>query len=171
MKTSYKLLTATAAIVLSFFLGYVFHAQKTGPTELSYSDARFKKDAERISDAAEKVTNLNGVSFTWNTKDFPKKNFPAGKQIGFIAQEVQEFLPEVILTDADGFLAVDYAKLTPLLVEAVKEHHVLIFELQNTLDMMQHENMRLRESITNLENNFKSLNSEMTEIRKSAGGK
>jgi hypothetical protein len=44
-----------------------------------------------------------------------------GPQVGVIAQEVQQLLPEVVRTDESGFLSVDYGKLTAILIESVKE--------------------------------------------------
>ncbi len=41
-------------------------------------------------------------------------------QVGFIAQEVEQIVPSVVVTGPDGYKSVDYAKLTPLLVEALK---------------------------------------------------
>ena len=43
------------------------------------------------------------------------------RQIGLIAQEVEKIYPELVLTDVDGYKSVDYSKLTPILVEAIKE--------------------------------------------------
>ncbi|MBN2355374.1 hypothetical protein JXO59_04635 [candidate division KSB1 bacterium] len=41
--------------------------------------------------------------------------------MGLIAQEVQKVLPQVVLADEDGYLAVNYATLVPVLIEAMKE--------------------------------------------------
>ena len=47
--------------------------------------------------------------------------FTDTRQIGFSAQEVEKLFPEVVLTDANGYKSVDYGRLTPVLVEAIKE--------------------------------------------------
>jgi hypothetical protein len=85
------------------------------------SDARFKTDVETITGALERVSALRGVNFNWRVDEFPDKHFRAGRDFGFIAQELKEAVPQVVVLGQDGYYSVDYARLTPLLVEAVKE--------------------------------------------------
>jgi len=80
------------------------------------SDARLKKDVVTIDGALEKVGKLRGVQFQW--KD--TQHHAEGKQIGFIAQETVAVMPEVVDIQ-DGNYAMQYAPLTALLVEAVKD--------------------------------------------------
>lgn len=88
---------------------------------LTCSDARFKKDVLPVAGALDKITRLCGVTFDWNREQFPEYNFVDGRQVGFIAQEVREVLPEVVVEGPDGYLSVDYARLTPVLVEALHD--------------------------------------------------
>lgn len=67
------------------------------------SDQRFKKNITPISSALDKVEKLQGVTFDWRIGEFMNRNFPEGKQVGFIAQEVEKILPEVVTTDNDGY--------------------------------------------------------------------
>ena len=85
------------------------------------SDRRFKQNIVPIASALDKVTKLQGVSFTWNRAAFPARNFSAGKEIGLIAQDVESVIPEVVLTDVEGYKSITYDKLTAVLIEAVKE--------------------------------------------------
>lgn len=85
------------------------------------SDRRFKQNISPIVAALDKVTKLQGVTFTWNRAAFPARNFPSGKEIGLIAQDVEPILPEVVQTDAEGYKLISYDKLAALLIEAVKE--------------------------------------------------
>ena len=87
----------------------------------SCSDRRFKENITPIISALDLVTKLQGVTFTWNRPAFPARNFPAGKEIGLIAQDVEPVIPEVVSTDAQGYKSITYDKLTALLIEAVKE--------------------------------------------------
>ena len=80
------------------------------------SDARLKDDITPIEDPLNKVQSLSGNTYTWN-----EKSNKEGEDVGVIAQEVQEVLPEAVTVRGDGYLAVDYHKIIPLLVEAVKE--------------------------------------------------
>jgi hypothetical protein len=61
-------------------------------------------------------------------------NLAGGQQMGFIAQEVESVLPMVVDTDAEGYKSVQYSKLVPLLVEAIKQQQALILKQQSALD-------------------------------------
>jgi len=92
----------------------------------SSSDKRFKKNIRKIESALDKVLQLNGVTYDWRVDEFKSRKFSTTKQVGFIAQNVEEVLPEVVQTYGDGYKAVDYAKITALLNEAVKEQQLQI---------------------------------------------
>lgn len=78
------------------------------------SDKSLKENISTIETPLEKVQNLNGVDFNW------KKD--GKKSIGFIAQDVEKVLPELVHTNPEtGLKAVEYGNITALLVEAVKE--------------------------------------------------
>jgi hypothetical protein len=100
----------------------------------SPSDVRFKENIHTIGQALSLVENLRGVTFDWRQKEFPKQNFDQGEQIGLIAQEVQSILPQVVAQDEEGYLAVNYAKLVPILVEAIKEMNQEIKELRTLVN-------------------------------------
>jgi hypothetical protein len=95
------------------------------------SDIRFKKDIATLSGALNNVLSLRGVSYNWKKDEFPEKHFSNEKQIGFIAQELEKVYPELVSTGADGYEGVDYARLTPVLVEAIKELQKEIDELKS----------------------------------------
>lgn len=90
------------------------------------SDKRLKTNILPIADALEKVKNLNGVTFNWAT---PEKD-QTQREAGVIAQDVQTVLPETVTTRENGYLAVDYPKLVPLLIEAIKELTARVEELE-----------------------------------------
>jgi len=93
------------------------------------SDRRKKENIETLNYGLKEVMQLNPVSFTW--KKFPEK----GKELGFIAQEVQLLIPELIkeATDAEKSLAMDYTKLAPVLVSAIQEQQKQIDELKKEI--------------------------------------
>ena len=96
------------------------------------SDRKLKTDIETLDNASEKVSALRGVSFTWN---HGKK---AGKKdIGLIAQEVEEVVPEIVGESEllDGTMAkhVDYPKVVALLIEAHKEQQEVISQLEERI--------------------------------------
>ena len=86
------------------------------------SDARTKKDVNTIDNALDKVNNLRGVEFT-RIKD-------EKRSIGVIAQELETILPELVSTDDEGMKSVNYAQITGVLIEAVKELSKQVEELK-----------------------------------------
>ena len=80
------------------------------------SDERLKDNITPINDPLSKVISISGNTFDWNEKS--NKN---GHDVGLIAQEIESVLPEAVVTRDNGYLAVDYHKVVPLLVEAIKE--------------------------------------------------
>jgi hypothetical protein len=94
---------------------------------LSYSSRRYKEDIVPIEDPISKVKNLQGVSFAWKSS--------GDKDIGFIAEDVGEIIPEIVSFEENGVDAssMDYPKLTALLVEAVKAQQKRIEKLENML--------------------------------------
>src|SRR5262245_56903398 len=84
------------------------------------SDARYKQHIATFPDALDTILNLRGVTYDWNRDAWKHKNFSEGKQIGFIAQEVEKVLPELVSTDSNGYKSVAYANVVPVLVEAIK---------------------------------------------------
>jgi hypothetical protein len=96
------------------------------------SDLRFKTNITPIENPLQKVLQLRGVNFDWNKKAFPDRSFSESKAIGFIAQEVEKVLPEVVQTEktAEGYKAVQYDKVVALLVEAIKEQQKQIESLK-----------------------------------------
>ncbi len=79
------------------------------------SDVRLKENIVPLDNALEKLTSINSIYF--NNKGEPEDN----REVGVIAQEVEEVLPEVVSENSDGYKSVDYSKLSALLIEAVKE--------------------------------------------------
>jgi len=92
------------------------------------SDERLKDNIEVIEDPLSKVLSISGNTFDWN-----EKSNKSGHDVGLIAQEIEEVLPEAVTTRDNGYLAVDYHKVVPLLVEAVKELSGKVDELQQKL--------------------------------------
>lgn len=114
-----------------------------------YSDSRLKQNLEDIDHPLDKVLMLNGVTFEWDRKIAPDRGFPEGRHIGFIAQELNEVFPELVSTNVDGYMFVDYAKFSPILVEAIKEQQYIIEDQGELIKLFQEQNesldLRLRE--------------------------
>ncbi|NUM49715.1 MAG: tail fiber domain-containing protein [Flavobacteriales bacterium] len=119
------------------------------------SDQTFKMNLNAISNPLEKIKNINGVYFEFDTLNYPNYNFPAGKQVGFIAQNVDTILPEAV-SDNGGPLSLDYAKITPLLLEAVKSLTKKVETLETQLNQCCQNN--------NQNNSGNSNNPQMNEL-------
>ena len=100
------------------------------------SDGRYKSNITQLSNMLTSVLALRGVTYNWETEEFPNKAFTEDLQIGFIAQELEKIFPELVYTDKNGYKAVDYSKFTPILLEAIKEQQNLIEELKATNDIV-----------------------------------
>ncbi len=85
------------------------------------SDQRYKKNIETIENPLDIISKLRWVTFDWRKDEFKNKNFTSGQKVWFIAQEVEGVLPQVVTTDKEWYKWVEYANLTAVLVEAVKE--------------------------------------------------
>ena len=83
------------------------------------SDARLKDNVEVIENALEKIDAIRGVSFDWVAKEGIHEH--EGRDVGIIAQEIAEVLPEIVTTRENGYMAVKYDKIVALLIQAIKE--------------------------------------------------
>lgn len=96
------------------------------------SDVRFKTNIRPVTNALDKIKALRGVYFNWKQEAFPQKGFGSQDELGFIAQEVETVVPEVVSKEKseDEYRSVKYDKLVALLVEAMKEQQKQIDELK-----------------------------------------
>ena len=96
------------------------------------SDIRFKENVKTINEPIDLIRQLSGKTYTFKTKDFPTWNFNEGLQYGFIAQELKKVMPELVTEDQEGYLAVNYTMLIPVLSEAIKAQ-------QQEIDLLKQE--------------------------------
>jgi len=103
----------------------------TGDITAYYSsDARLKENIIPISNALEKVNQISGNTYNW--KDgYDEIHSHKGNDIGVIAQEVEEILPQIVTNRDNGFKAVQYEKIIPLLIEAIKELSAKVDRFEN----------------------------------------
>ncbi|RTQ48535.1 tail fiber domain-containing protein [Hymenobacter gummosus] len=101
------------------------------------SDQRLKEQIRPLGGALARVQALRGVRYTFRHAQYPALNLPQGEQIGLLAQEVETVFPELVSTDAQGYKAVNYAQLAPVLIEALKEQ-------QRQIEQLRHQNSALQ---------------------------
>ena len=150
--------------------GYDFFADGFGINYGAPSSIRWKRNIELIDSPLEKVEAMRGVYFDWDEKHGGRHD------VGMIGEEVGKVLPEIVAYEADGqyVTGMDYSKLTPLLVEAVKalraekdrqlaerdeqiaalrqEKDAQIASLQNDNEELQHRLTALEAAVTRLSN-------------------
>lgn len=85
------------------------------------SDGRLKSNVTQLAHALEVLQRINGVSFEWNALSESHGGTPGKQDIGVVADNVEDVLPELVYTDNEGYKSVAYSKLVPVLIEAVKE--------------------------------------------------
>lgn len=107
-----------------------------------FSDKKLKENVSPLANSLEKILQLQGVTYTWKQDVFREEGdqkinltegLPKGNQIGFIAQEVEAVIPEIVHETSNGYKALEYHTLTALLVEAMKDQQAQIEELKTKL--------------------------------------
>ena len=101
----------------------------TGDITAYYSsDEKLKDNITPLSDAINKINQIGGYEFDWNSN-----SSHSGHDVGVIAQEIEKVLPEVVTTRDNGYKAVRYEKIVALLINAIKEQQLQIDELRSKL--------------------------------------
>ena len=95
------------------------------------SDRKLKENIKNIKNPIEKLKKINGVEFDWIPEEGVHEN--EGHDVGVIAQEIEKIIPEIVQTRDNGYKAVKYEKIVPLLIEAIKEQQKQIDELKSKL--------------------------------------
>ncbi|HWO57898.1 MAG TPA: tail fiber domain-containing protein [bacterium] len=106
------------------------------------SDGRLKTEVVPLTNALDAVERLRGVTYRWKHDVLPDHPMARGEQIGLIAQEVKEVVPQAVTETREGLLAIDYARLVPYLIEGMKEQQRQIDEQRAMIDELR-EKLRL----------------------------
>jgi len=125
LKTNFAYLYFDVSGVYTGYIGY-----NTGFVD--QSDRSLKENIEDIPDALSKVMNLRGRYFTWKNELQSDE-----RQVGFIAQEVEEQLPEVVDNGGGDTKGIAYGKVTALLVNAIKEQQAQIELLKQEVELLK----------------------------------
>ena len=124
--------------------GYVDNSGNAGfrgnVTAYAYSDIRLKHEIRPIfDDPLSKLMQLRGVRFDWDDEYVKSQHGDEDERwcpkhdVGMIAQEVKEVLPEITVEQDSGYLAIRYEKMIPLLVESIKELKAEVDDLKAQL--------------------------------------
>ena len=111
--------------------GVAGELRATGDITAFYSsDVRLKENIQPIENALSKVESISGNTYDWK-EGFESIHSHTGHDIGVIAQEIEKVLPEVVTNRETGYKAVQYEKIVPLLIEAIKELSAKVRELES----------------------------------------
>jgi len=105
------------------------------------SDARLKKNIHKLDQALDKINRLNGYNYYWKDEG----NIP-GLQSGLLAQEVQHEMPELVTTNTEGELAVNYSGMVPYLLEAIKTQQQQIQTQQEQISLLKKDVEQLKQT-------------------------
>ncbi|MCG3166701.1 MAG: hypothetical protein POELPBGB_02481 [Bacteroidia bacterium] len=144
----------------SYKLTITGKVKSTGINETS--DARLKMNFAAIDGALNKVLSMNGKYYNWRTEEYPNKGLESGRQVGVIAQEIEKILPEVVTTGDDGFKAVEYSHIVPVLIEAIKEQQKIIDGQNSTISDLKASLKNILNRVNIIEKNS-DLNSSKVE--------
>ncbi|MFO7789778.1 MAG: tail fiber domain-containing protein [Bacteroidales bacterium] len=142
------------------------------------SDARFKKDVNKINNALSTISNLNPVQYYHDLQNYPYAGFTKDKSFGFIADELELVIPELVKEkkiDLNGtkphkarsesdanmqqFKTVDYLSLIPILTKAIQEQ-------QTNIEKQQKLIKKQNKTIERLQNKLKSINNRLEALEK-----
>ncbi len=89
------------------------------------SDENLKTNITSLASTLEILSNIDAVAYNWN-------HDPNGsKQIGFIAQNLEQYFPELVSTNSRGQKSVYYAQMTPILTKAIQELNLKVSLLES----------------------------------------
>ena len=108
-------------------------------TASNVSDRNLKENISNIKKPLWKVNQINGVTFDWSEAEISRRGgidgyFVRKHDVGVIAQEIEEILPEAVATRENGYKAVRYELLIPLLIESIKELSDKLQVVEDKLD-------------------------------------
>lgn len=110
---------------------------------LAPSDSNYKMNFKKITNASEIIRRLQAKTFDWNEKAKREINADNGRHIGYIAQELENVVPEIVIKDENNHYAVNYTELIPVVTESQKE-------LLQQFDELKKQNAKLEDDIKTL---------------------
>ena len=108
------------------------------------SDRRLKENIQNIENPLQKINKINGVNFDWTQKYIDDHGgedaiYNRKKDVGIIAQEIEEVMPEVVADRSDGYKAVRYEKIVALLIEGIKDLNGQVDKLTEEVNYLKNK--------------------------------
>lgn len=129
--TSSSSSVGTGALTVSGGLGVSENIYYSGTLQ-NVSDSRVKIIKENLCDCLSKVRHIKPVKYTRKGKE--------SLEIGLIAQEVSEYFPELTSIDEKGYYSLDYARLSSVLIQTIKELDHEVFKLKKEIEFLKIKN-------------------------------
>jgi hypothetical protein len=101
------------------------------------SDGRLKTNVIPITDGLSIVRQLNPVFYDWDRRNPKTSSFEDKHQVGFIAQEVEEVLPEVVNQGEDSYRSLEYGKIVSVAIAAIKELYYKILDIKSDVENLK----------------------------------
>lgn len=135
------------------------------------SDRRLKTEIRPLAGALDDLERIHGVSFAWRPEAAALGYAPGARDLGLVAQDVAAVYPELVVSadgmpgadgvEASGYLAVDYARMAPVLVEALKQ---LRSEKDAEIERLGRRNAAQARRIGELEGRLVELEGRLTDL-------
>ncbi len=122
------------------------------------SDIRYKYDIKPLTNSLDKILAIRGVSYKW----IDEERFGSGTQLGVIAQEIEEIVPEVVTTDREGVKRVRYDDLIPLVIEAIKAERA---EKNAEITRLKDQVLKAEKAAAQLKTESTRLNKELDQLK------
>ena len=109
------------------------------------SDRRLKDNIRPLENVLQKTKQVTGVRFEWNSehdkiklnKSIEFQRAFSGESIGFIAQDLEKVVPELVFTDEDGFKSVQYGQLVSLGIGSIQEQQKTIYSIYDRINKLK----------------------------------
>ena len=136
-------ITADTAIRFSKYFGTSAKFWLGLQDDYDLEEEQNKKDQEfnnikPIENPLDKINKISGNTFDWNEETKIEHGYD-GNDVGVIAQEIEEVLPQLVQTRESGYKAVKYDKLVALLIEGIKEQQIQINDMKVEIENLKRQ--------------------------------
>lgn len=157
--------SASGASVFNYAVYAAGNLAYTGSL-IHVSDQKLKKNINPFGNALDKIMQLKPSTYEYRADEFGKMNLAGGKHFGFIAQELQKVLPELVsnnlfpaqydqkhnkIQDEIKYLGVNYEEMIPVIVAAMQEQQKQIEDKNNQLDVVMKELADLKKQVASIQ--------------------
>ncbi|MCC6138767.1 MAG: tail fiber domain-containing protein, partial [Bdellovibrionaceae bacterium] len=133
------------------------------------SDARFKHSMRPLGRVTDKLIRVSPKFYRWRIKDFPEKYFGDQEELGLVAQELLEFMPELVSIDGDGFYRIRYQQLPFYLIKGFSEQQEAIRSIDEKysrkISALEAENIQLKNNHVKIQSNIYQMTQQMEIIQ------